>query len=107
MKALGSLHNFGRCDEEHDGRRIYKTTDQPWAGDAVDLRSLPRHPDGAATPVPLWDLVGGNGRQLRLLPGDMTAFEDFGCDFVVTKPGRRAFAEFLALLADDDRGLAG
>src|SRR5262249_13947431 len=62
--------------------------------------------DAAATPtplmVPLWNLAGGNGRELRLFPGDMTAFEDFGCDVAVTKPGRRAFPEFLALLADDD-----
>jgi hypothetical protein len=44
---------------------------------------------------------------LRLFPGEVTAFEDFGCDLAVTKPGRRAFAEGLALLTDDDDRLAG
>ena len=66
-----------------------------------------RDPDGAAARVALRNLVGGNGRQLRLLPADLAAFELFGGDAVVAEPGGRAFAELLALVADDDDGLTG
>src|SRR6478609_3422272 len=76
VEALGDLRNFGRCDEEHNGRRIDKAADQPWASNAVDLRLLARHPDGAAASVAFRNLVGVNGRELRLLPGDLVAFEN-------------------------------
>src|SRR6478736_6699778 len=78
VEALGDLRNFGRCDEEHNGRRIDKAADQPWASNAVDLRLLARHPDGAAASVAFRNLVGVNGRELRLLPGDLAAFENLG-----------------------------
>jgi hypothetical protein len=77
------------------------------AGDAVDFRPRPGDPDGAAARVPLWNLVGGNGRQLRLCPTDLPAFKCFGSDAVVAQPGGRTFADLLAFLADDYDGLAG
>src|SRR5262249_16903297 len=106
VESLGDIHNLGRRDEQEDGRRIDEAADQPWAGDAVDLRPVPRHPNGTATPVAFWNFVGGDGWPVGRLPGDMAAIENFGSDIAMTKPSGRAFAEFLSLLADDDDGPA-
>ena len=40
-KPAGNAQNIGRRDEEKGGQRIDKATDQPWAGDAIDLWSRP------------------------------------------------------------------
>ena len=66
-----------------------------------------RDPDSASARIAFRHLVGGDGRQIGLLPGDVTAFEAFGRDVVVAEPGRRALAELLAPLADHHDGLAG
>src|SRR5512145_2988685 len=43
--ALGcNLPHFRCGDIEELGARIYEAADQPWAGDAVDLRPLARDP---------------------------------------------------------------
>ena len=94
-------------DEQERRGRIDEAADQPRASDAIDLGSRSRDPDGAAAPVALRDLVGGDGRQLRLLPADVAAFENFRSDVAAAKPGGGALAELLALIADDDDGLAG
>jgi hypothetical protein len=73
----------------------------------VYLRPRPRHPDGAAAAVALRDLVGGDDRQLGFLPADLCTFKDFGRDVAVAEPGRRAFAQLAARVADDNDGLTG
>ncbi len=85
---------------------IDETADQPWAGDAIDLETSSRNPHGAAASVALGILMGRHRRVVRLLPADVATFEDLGGDVAASEPGRGAFAELLAFVADHDHRLA-
>ena len=102
-EALGDRGHFGRRNEEENGGRIDEAPDQPGTGDAVDLRTLARHPDGAASRVARRKLHRRQERQVGPCPGEEAAFEALRADASVSQPGRDAVAELQTLLADDDR----
>ena len=83
--------------------RIDEAADQPGAGDAVDLRPLARHPDGAALGVARRQLVRGNERAARprARPGSRPP-ATLARRALLPQPGGDAMAELQALLADDD-----
>ena len=105
-EALGDRDHLGRRDEQEHGVRIDEAADQPGAGDAVDLRPRPGHPDGAASRIARGQLCGRHQRQPGGLPGFKAAFERLG-RHAVPQPGGDALAELLAPLADHDGGAAG
>ncbi|MHC2521622.1 hypothetical protein ACVMHW_007504 [Bradyrhizobium diazoefficiens] len=76
------------------------------AGDTVDLRPRPGHPDGASLGVAGRQLAGVEERQLGLLPALETAVERLGLNAKLAEPGRGALRKLGAAQAGDDDGAA-
>ena len=106
LKRSATAVTSGGSTNRNTAFGIDEAADQPGTGDAIDLRPRARHPDGAALLVARRQLVGAHQQLAGLFPGLEAAFQRLRVDAVVAQPGRRALAELLPLLADDDDGLA-
>ena len=73
-----TARHFGSRNEQENRGRIDEAADQPGTGDAVDLRPLARHPDGAASRVARRKLHHRHERQAGAVPGEETAVEALG-----------------------------
>src|SRR5215467_10736076 len=58
IEALRDSRHLRGADKEKDGIGIDEATDQPGAGDAVNLRPATRHPQSATLLVTRWNLIG-------------------------------------------------
>ena len=88
---------LGRCEQECR-LRFDEAADEPWAGDAVDLRPLAGHPFTRVRHA----LIAQ--RQPELGPSRDASFEIAGADTACLKGGSDFLAYLMALLAiDNDR----
>ena len=105
-EALGDALDLGGRDEQEHGAGIDEATDEPGAGDAVDLGPGARHPDRAPLRVARRQLRLGHHRQVGGRPAERAAVKRLRRHALVTQPGGDALAELESLLADHDGGAA-
>src|ERR1700730_12472334 len=98
-------HHFGWCYEQEDGLAIDEAANQPWAGDAYDLRPCPRYPNGAALGIACRDFARWDKQMALRAPGSKTTFERLGHNTLMSQPSTDALAALQAVLADNDDGL--
>ena len=106
-EALGDRVDLRRRDEQEHRARIDEATDEPGAGDAVDLRPRARDPDCASLLVERRHLGGRHCRQVGLAPALEAVFEPVRRNAGVAQPGGDALAELRSALADHNGGAAG
>src|SRR5262249_7288500 len=106
-KPLRHAFHLGRSNEQKYGAGIDEATDQPWTGDAVNLGSCPRYPDGPLVVVERGHSGGDHQGQAGLAPTFKAVVQRVGRNPAMTHPGRRALAELGASLADRNSGTAG
>ena len=87
IEALRDARHLRGADKEKNGVGIDEATDQPGAGDAVDLRPATRHPQGMTLFVTRWNLIGADQQLAGLLPSFKSTFQDFRTDTFVPQPG--------------------
>ena len=107
IEALADRDHLRRRHEQEHRVGIDEPSDQPRAGDAVDLRPRAGHPDRASLCVARGQLFGGHQRQLGGLPAFKAALQGFRRYVGVPQPGRGAFRQLLAAQTDDDGRLPG
>ena len=96
LNRSATAEHLGRRHEQEHGVRIDEAADQPRAGDAIDLRARPRHPNGAALRVARRQLVGAHERLTGRSPGLEAAFQRFGRDALMAQPCGDTLAELAA-----------
>src|ERR1700677_2962443 len=77
-ELLRDCWDFRRGYEHEQRRRIDEAADEPRAGDAVDFRTLARHPYRAALPVARGQLAYRHERQLASSPSREPVVEHLG-----------------------------
>jgi hypothetical protein len=84
-KALGHLHDIRRSNKQERGAWINEATNEPGAGDAVDLGARAGHPNGSAPRINRWQLGEGNQRTFLLLPTFKSPFEHLRWNTLISK----------------------
>ena len=103
---LGRRLDIGRIDEQDLRIGVDEAADQPGAGDAVDLRPPPRHPDAGPSRREAFEGLAVDHRQPGVAPGEAAAFQHRGVIAGAAQFGGDELAQFLAGLAgNDDRAL--
>src|SRR6202047_3064898 len=104
LETFRHWHHLRWCYEEEGGLWIDETADQPWAGNAHDLRPCPRHPDRASLGGAWRHSLRRNEQLAIRAPGGKAAFKRLGRAAVMPHPGTDALAELQSFLADNDDG---
>src|SRR5262249_430691 len=84
-ETLCHLHNIRWSNKQERGAWINEATDEPGAGDAVNLWANPGHPNSSSPRINRRQLGEGNHRKLLLLPGFESPFEPLGWNTLISK----------------------
>src|SRR5262249_22360720 len=106
VEALGYARDLSWHNEKKRRVGVDEAADQPGTSDAIDLRTIARHPDRAAFIVARRQLVGANQGLTSFLPGLEPAFQRLCVDALVSEPSGRALAQLFPALAHDNHALA-
>ena len=84
-KAFRHLHDIRRSNKQERGAWINEATNEPGAGDAVDLGASAGHPNSSSPSINGRQLGEGNQRKLLLLPSFKSPFEHLGWNTLISK----------------------